>query len=129
MNDDILIRLLNIAQDIHDADELLDQLSPAVTEEQGIAIVQHMNEPDYCPPKVRDPASDIETIVLDLIGIPADNSSEYEHLGLLNDLDDDDPEGLFCRDWCHNQFYVAGESRRFKQAIARIRKAKLAENW
>lgn len=62
-------------------------------------------------------------IVLDLIGFPRDNSSEYD-LNILNDLPHDSESGknpdqdLFIRDWLYDKFYDLFNVLEKKQTIA-----------
>jgi hypothetical protein len=138
MDDAILIRLLNVAQDIHDALDRVEANAPEGVDTSNRpatpAFIAHLRQFGECPPlppfgqsleDAHGPAEAIEDIVLDLMGVPADNSDQFDQP--ING-DEPDPPGLFCRDWCYEQIFVARESRRFKQAIARIRTA-MRSDW
>ncbi len=123
VSDEVLLRLLNIAADIIAAHDRIEQVSPPELETSGrsatpewIARWDELGRPPELPPFGRaledsqQPATDIENLVLDLMGVPPESKS-------------------FCRDWCDDQLFVAAEGRRrFKAALRRIRKAQAA-NW
>ena len=144
MNDDILIRLLNIAQDIDDGIERVEELS-GILDPIGVdganQLAAYFQEHHRIPPpeplevaaeNVRGQVTIISDLVLDLMGVPPDNTKECVKLGILPqviiDEDFEWPDAAFSRDWCQEQFFVAAETRRFKQAIARIRRA-MADNF
>ena len=136
VSDEVLIRLLEIARDIDNGVEVVEEMTGVLapmTEAEGRAMVDHtcvfgrMPELTGLPAhtdRLRGQSYAIASVVLDLLGVPSDNTVEYDRLGLLPVTDVEEwPKGCFCRDWCMSQIWTAQETGRFKAAIGRIRRA------
>ncbi len=142
-SDDILIRLLNIAADlIHRIDavnEFVPKKEPSEEEfrktmedagckwdDDGNLLVPIDGTLTFPPLEGSEKAvndlfgspSEIHDLVLDCLGVPADNTIEFSD----NDPNATWPDGCFCRDYYQEQIDVANKTRRYKQAITRIRK-------